>query len=85
MHWSQEEPVKKVTACILLILLGLALCASPGAVAHADTSSAQRTAQKNSQSSQKKYLKQQKKAQKKAQKSQKKAMNNWKKQHPTAH
>ena len=73
------ELVKKVTACILFILLGLAL--SVPAVAHADSNSAHRKAVKNSQKSYKKSMKQQKKSQKKAQKSQKKAMKAWKKNH----
>ena len=74
--------MKKVRACILFVLLGLV---SVPAIAHADTGSALRAAQKNSEKAQEKYMKQQRKEQKKAQKSQKKAMKNWKKQHPTAH
>jgi hypothetical protein len=74
--------VKKLTACILSVLLGLALFVP--AVAHTDTDSAQRTAQKNSKKSMKKYVKHQKKEQKKAQKSQKKALKNWKKLHQTS-
>ncbi len=77
------ELVKKVIACILFILFGLAL--SVPAVAHADTNSAHRKAVKNSQKSYKKSMKQQKKAQKKAQKSQKKAMKDWNKSHRTGH
>jgi hypothetical protein len=77
------EPVKKVTAFILFILLGLAL--SVPAVAHAGTNPSQRAAQKHSQKAYKKSMKQQKKTQKKAQKSQKKAMKDWKKSHRTGH
>jgi hypothetical protein len=77
------ELVKKVTAFILLILLGLALSAP--AVAHAGTNSSQRAAQKRSQKAYKKSMKQQRKAQKKGLKSQKKAMKDWKKSHRTGH
>lgn len=77
------ELVKKVTAFILFILLGLAL--SVPTVAHAGTNPSQRAAQKRSQKAYKKSMKQQKKAQKKAQKSQKKAMKDWKKTHRTGH
>jgi hypothetical protein len=75
------ELVKKVTAFILLIFLGLAL--SVPAVARTDNSS--RAAQKRSQKSYKKSMKQQKKAQKKGMKSQKKATKDWKKTHRTGH
>jgi len=66
--------VKKVRACILFVLLGLV---PVPAIAHADTSSALRVAQKNAKQS-KKDMKQQRKEQKRE-------MKNWKKQHPTAH
>jgi hypothetical protein len=75
--------VKKVTACILFILLGLALSVPP--ITHADTNSAQQKAQKKSQKAYKKSIKQQKKAQKKATKSQKKATKDWKKHHQTGY
>jgi hypothetical protein len=74
------ELVKKVTACILFILLGLAI--SVPAFARAGTNSVQRRPQMNSM---KKYMKQQKKKQKNARKSQKKAEKNWKMRHHTGH
>jgi hypothetical protein len=73
------EPVKKVTAFFLFVLLGLML--SVPTTAEAGTKSAQQKATKNSQKGYKKTLKQQKKSQKKNMKSQKKATKNWKKQH----
>jgi nitrate reductase cytochrome c-type subunit len=66
--------VKKVRACILFVLLGLVYVP---AIAHADTSSSLRVAQKNAKQS-KKDMKQQKKEQKRA-------MKNWNKQHRAAH
>jgi len=77
------EPVKKVTAFFLFVLLGLAL--SVPTIAQAGTKSAQQRATKNSQKGYKKTLKQQKKSQKKNMKSQKKATKNWKKQHSSGH
>jgi len=73
------ELVKKAT-CILFVLLGLALYVPSRAAGHADTTAAQRDAQKNARKSQKEYRREQKKARK----SQNKAMKNWEKQHPTA-
>jgi len=71
--------VKKVTASVLSILLGLALCVP--AVAYADANSAQRKAQKNSKKSWQQYMKEQKKSKK----SQKRAMETWNKHHQTGH
>jgi hypothetical protein len=73
------EPVKKLTAFVLFIILGLALFVP--AVSYADNNSAQRKSQKSAQKAYKKSLKQQKKSQKKARKSQMKAQKQWKKQH----
>ena len=73
--------MKKATACVLFVLLGLAF-AGP-TVAHARTDSAQE-AQKQSQKQWKKYTKQQQKQQKKQMKEQKKQLKEWKKDHPTA-
>jgi hypothetical protein len=70
--------VKKITAFILFVFLGLALSVPP--VVQAD-SAAHHKATKNSQKAYKKTLKQQKKSSKKNMKSQKKATKNWKKQH----
>lgn len=75
--------MKKVTAFILFILLGLAL--SVPTVVHAGPNSSQSAAQKRSQKAYRKSMKQQRKTQKKAQKSQKKAMKDWKKTHRTGH
>ena len=75
----QGDLVKRVTACVLFVLLSLALS---GPVSHASSRSAQ-DAQKQSQRTWKQYSKQQRKEQKKELKAQKKAMKNWKKQHPT--
>jgi hypothetical protein len=77
----QGNLVKKVTACLLFVLLGLALTGPT--VAHARTNSAQSDAQKQSQKQWKKYNKQLRKQQKKQSKEQKKQMKNWKKDHPT--
>jgi hypothetical protein len=72
--------VKRVSACVLFVLLGLALS---GPVAHADTKSTQTKAQKNAQKSWKKYSKQQAKQQKKELKAQKKQRKKWNKNRPT--
>jgi hypothetical protein len=72
--------VKKVTACILFILLGGAV--SLPVFARADTNSAQRKPQA---SLMKKYMKHQKKEHKNARKSQRKAEKNWKMRHHTGH
>jgi hypothetical protein len=72
------EPVKTVTACILLVLLGLAL--SVPAAAHAPK---QTKAQKDAQKSWKKYSKQYNKQQKQQLKAQQKQMKKWNKNHPT--
>jgi hypothetical protein len=77
----QGDLVKKITAYLLFVLLGLAL--SGPTVAHARTNSAQSDAQKQSQKQWKKYNKQQHKQQKKQLKEQKKQIKNWKKDHPT--
>jgi hypothetical protein len=77
------EPVKKVTAFFLFVLLGLVL--SVPTIAEAGTRSPQQKATKNSQKAYKKTLKQQKKSQKKNMKSQKKATKSWKKQHSSGH
>ncbi len=74
--------MKKITAFILFVLLGLALTVPP--VVHAD-SAAHHKATKTSQKAYKKTLKQQKKANKKNVKSQKKATKSWKKQHSSGH
>jgi hypothetical protein len=74
------ELVKKVTACILFILLGQAI--SFPVFARADTNSAQRKPQA---SLMKKYMKHQKKEHKNARKSQRKAEKNWKMRHHTGH
>ncbi|MFZ0912150.1 MAG: hypothetical protein WBQ76_09205 [Candidatus Korobacteraceae bacterium] len=73
--------MKKVAACVLFVLLGLAL--SGPTVAHARKVSAQSEAQKKTQKNWKKAGKRQAKAQKKQLKAQKKATKNWKKNHPT--
>ena len=73
--------MKKVAACVLFVLLGLAL--SGPTVAHARTISTQTEAQKKTQKNWKKAGKRQAKAQKKQLKAQKKATKNWKKNHPT--
>jgi hypothetical protein len=73
--------VKRVIACLLFVLLGLAL-AGP-TVAHARTVSAQSEAQKKTQKYWKKASKQQAKAQKKQQKAQNKAAKKYNKNHPT--
>jgi hypothetical protein len=72
--------VKRVAACILFVLLGLALS---GPVAHAGTKSPQTKSQKNAQKSWKKYSKQYNKQQKKELKAQKKQMKKWNKEHAT--
>jgi hypothetical protein len=77
------EPVKKVTAFFLFVLLGLAL--SVPTIAQAGTNPAHQKATKNSQKAYKKTLKQQKKSQKKNMKSQTKATKSWKKQHSSGH
>jgi outer membrane lipoprotein-sorting protein len=78
------EPVKKVTAFFLFVLLGLVL--SVPTIAQAGRRNpAQHKATKNSQKAYKKTLKQQKKSQKKNMKSQKKATKSWKKQHSSGH
>jgi hypothetical protein len=69
------ELVKKVSACVLFILLGQTLFFQ--AVARAETNSPQ----SEPRNSMKKYVKQQKKEQKRAQKSQKRAVKDWKKRH----
>ena len=82
------ELVKRVTAHVLLVLLGLTL--SVPAIADSDSTAAQRAAQKNaqkkaqkqSQKQSKKSLKQQKKAQKTAQKSRDKAVKAQETPHP---
>jgi Sec-independent protein translocase protein TatA len=81
-NFVSGEFVKKVTAYILLVLLGLAI--SVPAVAQTSQTDAQRAARKKANQSQRKYTKQQRKEQKKAQKDQKKALKRWKKQHPEA-
>ena len=73
--------MKKFTAGVLFVLLGLAL--SGPTVAHARTNTGQTQAQKNSEKNWKNANKQQAKAQKKQQKSQKKAEKKWNKSHPT--
>lgn len=73
--------MKKVTACILFVVLGLALFAP--AIAGAGTNRATTEQQKNSQKTWKKYNKQQAKAQKKQRKEQEKATKKWRKNHPT--
>ena len=77
------EPVKKVTAFFLFVLLGLVL--SVPTIAQAGTHPARHKATKNSQKAYKKTLKQQKKSQKKNMKSQKKATKDWKKHHSSGH
>jgi hypothetical protein len=77
----QGDLVKKVTACVLFVLLGLAL--GGPTVAHARTNSTQTEAQKNSEKNWKKANKQQAKAQKKQQKAQNKAAKKYNKNHPT--
>jgi Sec-independent protein translocase protein TatA len=72
--------VKRVTACILFILLGQAI--SIPTLARAGTSFAQRKPHANSME---KYMKHQRKEQKKAHKSQKRAERNWKMRHHTGH
>ena len=71
--------VRKVTAYIVIMLLGLALFVP--AIAYAGANSAQRKAQKNSKKSWEKYMKEQKNSKQ----SQKKAMENWNKHHQTSH
>ena len=75
--------MKKVTACVLLFLLGLALSAVP-AVAHADTHAGQSPAQANANSVRKRYVKHQRKTQKRALKAQRRSTKNWRKQRQTA-
>ena len=70
----------RITAAVLLIVLGLSLSAPP--VARADTGSAQGISQASSTKTRKAYLKQQKKQQKQMLKSQKQARNRIKKLHP---
>jgi len=72
--------VKKVTACILFVLLGQAI--SVPAFARAGTNSAQHKPRMNSM---KNYMRQQKKQQKHARKSQRKAEKNWKMRHHAGH
>jgi hypothetical protein len=72
--------VKRATACVLFVLLGLALS---GPAAHAGTRSSQTKAQKNSQKAWKNYSKQYEKQQKKELKAQKKQMKKWNKNHQT--
>jgi hypothetical protein len=71
-------PVRKVTACILLMLLGFAL--SVPATARTSANSQQRAAQKR----QKKMLKQQKKQHKQDMKSSQKATKEWRKHHSSS-
>jgi membrane protein insertase Oxa1/YidC/SpoIIIJ len=73
--------VKRVIACLLFVLLGLAFVGPT--VAHARTVSAQSEAQKKTQKYWKKAGKQQAKAQKKQLKAQKKAAKKWNRDHPT--
>jgi hypothetical protein len=73
--------VKKVAACVLFVLLGLAL--SGPTVAHARTISTQTEAQKKTQKNWKKAGKRQARAQKKQQKAQNKAAKKYNKNHPT--
>jgi hypothetical protein len=75
--------VKKVTSCLLLVLLGLTLAAP--AVAQTDQDAARRKSQKSAQKSSKQFVKQQKKEQKKQQKQQAKAIKASKKQQHTAY
>ena len=70
--------MKKITSCIVLILLGLAL--SGPTVAHARAKSAERTAQKNAKKAAKRNAKQVKRDRKMSQK----ATKDWKKHHPTS-
>ena len=72
--------MKKVTACILFILLGQTI--SVPALARAGTSFAPRKPRANSME---KYMKHQRKEQKNARKSQKRAEKNWKVRHHTGH
>ncbi len=72
--------MKRVTACILFILLGQAI--SVPALARDGTSFAQRKPRTNSME---KYMKHQRKEQKKAHKSQRRAERNWKMRHHTRH
>ena len=73
--------MKRVAACVLFVLLGLAL--SGPVAAHAGTKSPQTKSQKNAQKSWKKYSKQYNKQQKKELKAQKKQMKKWNKEHAT--
>jgi hypothetical protein len=73
--------VKRVTACLLFVLLGLALSRPPAALARTKTK--QTKAQKDAQKQYKKYSKQQAKQQKKQLKAQKKAMKKFNKNRPT--
>jgi hypothetical protein len=69
----------KIKALVVLLALGVALSASP--VALADMSYAQGPTQNSPQKTRKDYMKHQKKQQKKAKKAQKKEGKKWKKQH----
>lgn len=73
--------MKKVTACILLFLLGLFL--SVPAMATDASKSAYSAQQKHATKSWKKDMKRQKRKQAKEQKAQQKAARSWKKQHQT--
>ncbi len=72
--------MKKITAFILFIVLGLAL--SVPTVAPAKTKQAHYKGSKSAQKQYKKSMKQQKKQQKKARKAQKRAQKDFRKQHP---
>jgi hypothetical protein len=72
--------VKRVTACILFILLGQAI--SVPALARAGTNLTHRRPHTNSMG---KYMKHQRKQQKNARKSQRKAEKNWKMRHHAGH
>ena len=71
--------MKKITAFILFILLGLALSVPTVAPARPNT---HYKGSKNAQKQYKKSMKQQKKQQKKARKAQKRAQKDFRKQHP---
>ena len=73
--------MRKIAACALFVLLGIALFGPP--VAYAKKISSQEQANKQTQKNWKKAGKQQTKAQKKQMKAQKKQMKQWSKDHPT--
>lgn len=75
--------MKKITAFILFIVLGLAL--SVPAVSDAKTKDPHNKVTKSAQKQYKKSMKQQKKQQKQAQKAQKRAQKDFRKQHPYGH